>query len=49
MLGIASKFRVRRRRPDAAFARLPTIVSCKIAQWRSAADEDGHYSFAVAL
>jgi hypothetical protein len=24
-------------------------VSCKIAQWRAAADEDGHYCFAVAL
>jgi hypothetical protein len=49
MLAIASKFRVRRRRPDAAFARLPTIISCKIVQWRAMADEYGHYCFAIAL
>jgi len=49
MPAIASKFRVRRRRPDAALARLPTIISCKIVQRRATADEDGHYCFAVAL
>jgi hypothetical protein len=37
------------RRPDASFARPPAIISRKIVQWRTTADEDGHYSFAIAL
>jgi hypothetical protein len=24
-------------------------ISCKIVRWRATVDEDGHYSFAVAL
>jgi hypothetical protein len=33
----------------AALACQPETMSCKIVQWRAAADEDGHYCFAVAL
>jgi hypothetical protein len=45
----ASKFPVRRRRPDVASARRLATMSCEIVDWRATVDEDGHYSFAIAL
>jgi D-arabinose 1-dehydrogenase-like Zn-dependent alcohol dehydrogenase len=35
--------------PYAVVARQSATISRKIAGWRAAADEDGHYAFAVAL
>ena len=39
----------RRRHLDAAGARQSATISRKIVEWCATADEDGHYSFAVAL
>jgi hypothetical protein len=33
----------------ASFARLSATISCKNVQWRATVDEDGQYSFAIAL
>jgi len=46
MLGIAGKFRVR---VGGLMRHSRGSRRCKIVQWRGAADEDGHHSFAVPL
>jgi hypothetical protein len=30
-------------------ARSEVVVACSVVKWRTTADEDGHYCFAVAL
>jgi hypothetical protein len=44
-----SSFQCGYRRFDRAFARVRVVKSRKIVEWRAAADEDGHYCFAVTL
>jgi hypothetical protein len=45
----AASFTCGHRRLDAAFVACPATILWKIVERRATADEDGHYSFAVAL
>jgi len=49
MLPVQSTDRKNLVRPSAAFSNASATTSCKIVQWRTTADANGHYSFAMAL